>query len=85
MEMVENSKKYILDLRIKIFQDNINKLRFPYKLIVSKETLIIKEQKVQWQSAVLWCQEVMIHGSKITSQMFDIIVTEASLRRHLRP
>ena len=83
--MVENSKKYILDLRIKIFQDNINKLRFPYKLIVSKETLIIKEQKVQWQSAVLWCLEVMIHGSKITSQMFDIIVTEASLRRHLRP
>jgi len=85
MEMVENSKKYILDLRIKIFQDNINKLRFPYKLIVSKETLIIKEQKVQWQSAVLWCLEVMIQGSKLTSHMFDIIVTEASLRRHLRP
>ena len=44
MAMIENSKKQIFELRIKIFQDNIIKLRFPKKLNVSIETYKIKEQ-----------------------------------------
>ena len=47
-------------------------LRFPNKLIVSIETLMIKEQKVKWRKTVLRYLEVMIYGNQILSHMFDL-------------